>query len=213
MKNKDFSWDSQSPLNDELIDESALPQRFALTAPQVVMKTGSKVILLVDPHVAGTWETWMFPYASLILTLDQVKAKCINDHIEKLDVLRLSSRSTFRDLSVALRQLRAVFSSDYSAAIRSGVNNVLPQLQDGWSSETFYENYSLKFSKTSNSYTAYDFDYCINRVINIDLQLPHVWISPNALQTHLAQSQSFEGRPVSSNVIEALPAVLHAIGS
>jgi hypothetical protein len=211
MKSKDFSWDEKSPLNEEFIPTAAIPKRFALTAPQVAMKIGSNEVLLIDPHATGTWETWMFPYASLILTCAEVEAKCTRDRINQAAVLKLSSQSTFRNISIALKQLRKIFASEYTDAIGAGVNNVLPQLQGGWNGKAFYENYSLKFSKTSMSYTAYAFDYYINTVVDIDLALPHVWVDPKQLQAHLKDNQSFEGRAVSTNVVEAIPAILNFI--
>ena len=211
MKTKDYSWDDQSPIMEESIGGDALPSRFALTAPQVVIREATNEMLLVDPHAAGTWETWMFPYASLILTTEDIKEKCESYKTEPPAILSITAKSTFGELAAALGQLRSILSEEYRAAIDAGVNNVLPQLQSGWSSPSVYVNYSLKFSKTSECYTAYLFDYCLNLLKDISVDLPHLWIDPRKLQTHLEKEQTLEGRQVSSNVVEALPALVDVV--
>lgn len=207
MAENDYSWDNYSELNSSLLTADVLPRRFALTAPQVVRRTAGE-ILLVDPHTSGSWETWMFPYASLVMTAEEIIRKCAERNLVKPAVLQLDARSSFEDLSTALHSLRQTFQQDYSDAIESGVNNLLPQLQDGWNGRPFYENFSLKFSKTSNSYTAYDFEYYLNIVKDMDLDVPHLWIDASSLRNRLVDAQDLDGRPVSSNVIEAVPALL-----
>lgn len=153
----------------------------------------------------------MFPYASLILTAEEVVEKCKSYGADSPAIVSLTAKSTFGELSAALRQLRDMLSTEYKAAIDAGVNNVLPQLQGGWNSPSAYVNYSLKFSKTSNSYTAYIFDYCLNLVEDIEVELPHLWIDPRKLQTHLKTERTLEGRQVSSNVVEALPTIVDIV--
>ncbi|MFJ5645101.1 hypothetical protein [Streptomyces sp. NPDC093223] len=207
MTNADYSWDQDSDLNDERLDAAVVPQRYALTAPQVVVNSAGE-ILVVDPHPAGTWDTWMFPYASLILTRDELAA-APDDGTGP--ILAVSEGSTFRALSEALGQLRVNRQDAYVSAIQAGVNNVIADLNGTWSGTPFYTNYSLKFSKTSNSYTAYEFSYFLNRVATLDLELPHVWIEPSRLAEELARSQTPFGRTVSSNVADALPAIRSSI--
>jgi hypothetical protein len=204
MNTKDYSWDDNSELMVNRIGNDALPRRFALTGPQIVIKKATGEMLLVDPHAAGTWETWMFPYASLILTRDEIQKKSGG---KNATILSISAASTFGELATALRQLRGTLIEDYKAAIETGVNNVLPQLQDGWNGPSVYRNYSLKFSKTSECYTAYLFDYCLNVLTAIQIEKPHIWIDPRNLQSHLVKEQTLNGRQVSSNVAEALPAL------
>ncbi|MEU5099379.1 hypothetical protein [Streptomyces sp. NPDC020996] len=210
MTNADYSWDRDSDLNDERLDAAVVPQRYALTAPQVVVNS-AKQILVVDPHPAGTWDTWMFPYASLILTRDELAAAPDGPDDGSRPILALTEGSTFRALSDALEQLRVGRQDAYVSAIQTGVNNVIADLNGTWSGTPFYTNYSLKFSKTSNSYTAYEFSYFLNRVAALDLELPHVWIEPSRLAEELARSETPFGRKVSSNVADALPAIRSSI--
>ncbi|MFB9465088.1 hypothetical protein [Streptomyces cinereospinus] len=210
MTNADYSWDQESDLNDEHLDAAVVPQRYALTAPQVVVN-GAREILVVDPHPAGTWDTWMFPYASLILTRDELAAAPDGPDDGTGPVLALTEGSTFRALSEALGQLRVGHQDAYVSAIQTGVNNVIADLNGTWSGTPFYTNYSLKFSRTSNSYTAYEFSYFLNRVTALDLELPHVWVEPSRLAEELARSETPFGRTVSSNVADALPAIRSSI--
>lgn len=206
MTNADYSWDKDSDLNDERLNAEILPMRYALTAPQVVVNS-AKQILVVDPHPAGTWNTWMFPYASLVLTREELSRDPADQDTGARPVLGIAEGSTFLELSQALGALRVGRHDDYVSAIQAGVNNVIVDLNGTWNGTPFYTNYSLKFSKTSNSYTAYEFSYFLNRVTTLDLDIPHVWIEPTRLAEELRTSDTPFGRKVSSNVADALPAI------
>ncbi|MEU1444269.1 hypothetical protein [Streptomyces mirabilis] len=206
MTYADYSWDKDSDLNDERMGAEILPMRYALTAPQVVVNN-AKQILVVDPHPAGTWDTWMFPYASLILTREELLADRPAQDAGTRAILDLTEGSTFRELSGALGALRVGRQDDYVSAIQAGVNNVIADLNGTWNGTPFYTNYSLKFSKTSNSYTAYEFSYFLNQVTTLDLDIPHVWIEAGRLAEELKASDAPFGRKVSSNVADALPAI------
>ncbi|MER6638678.1 hypothetical protein [Streptomyces microflavus] len=210
MTNADYSWDQDSDLNDDRLNAAVVPQRYALTAPQVVVNS-AKEILVVDPHPAGTWDTWMFPYASLILTRAELAAAPDGPDDGTRPVLAIEEGSTFRALSEALGQLRVGRQEAYVSAIRTGVNNVIADLNGTWSGRPFYTNYSLKFSRTSNSYTAYEFSYFLNHVTALDLDLPHVWIEPSRLAEELDRSETPFGRKVSSNVADALAAIRSSV--
>ncbi|MGW7366442.1 hypothetical protein ACWGI8_24155 [Streptomyces sp. NPDC054841] len=206
MSHADYSWDKDSELNDECLSADVVPMRYALTAPQVVVN-GDKQILIVDPHAAGTWDTWMFPYASLILTREQLAEGPDGQGAGDRGILAVSEGTTFRELSEALGALRRGRQDEYVSAIQAGVNNVITDLNGTWSGSEFYTNYSLKFSKTSNSYTAYEFSYFLNRVVTLSPDIPHMWIEPQLLSAELENSDTPFGRKVSSNVIDALPAI------
>lgn len=206
MTHADYSWDKDSDLNDQRLGAAILPMRYALTAPQVVVNS-AKQILVVDPHPAGTWDTWMFPYASLILTREELSSGQGDLEAGVRPILDVAEGSTFRELSEALGSLRVGRQDDYVSAIQTGVNNVIVDLNGTWSGTPFYTNYSLKFSKTSDSYTAYEFSYFLNSVTTLDLDIPHVWIEPARLAEELKASETPFGRKVSSNVADALPAI------
>ncbi|MFB6772073.1 hypothetical protein [Streptomyces sp. NPDC056337] len=206
MTYADYSWDKDSDLNDERLEADILPLRFALTAPQVVVNS-AKQILVVDPHPTGTWDTWMFPYASLILTREELAADRAAPDAGTRAILSIAAGSTLRELSAGLGALRVGRQDDYVAAIQTGVNNVIADLNGTWNGTPFYTNYSLKFSKTSNSYTAYEFSYFLNHVTTLDLNIPHVWIDAGQLAEELRTSEAPFGRKVSSNVADALPAI------
>ncbi|MGW2308710.1 hypothetical protein [Actinomadura luteofluorescens] len=210
MTHADYSWDHASNLNEEHLNAEVVPGRYALTAPQVVVNP-EKQILIVDPHPAGTWDTWMFPYASLILTREEVAARIEGGSTSSANgsrrILEISAGSTFRELSEALAALRSERQDDYVQAIRAGVNNVIADLDGTWGGTAFYTNYSLKFSKTSNSYTAYEFGYYLNRVDGLSIDYPHLWIEPERLAEELTKTDKPFGRLLSSNVADALPAI------
>jgi hypothetical protein len=207
MDTRDYSWDNHHELLGEVVDAAALPKRIALTAPQVVIRSESGEILLVDPHAGGTWDTWMFPYASLVMTTPEIEAALEHKGTPDSKLVRFPGQTTFKELTDTLHELRRLFAQEYSAAIQAGVNNVLPQLHAGWKGTAFYENYSLKYSKTSHSYTCYAFEYYINRVAALDLNIPHVWITPAALEAHVSAGSLLAGKTISSNVREAIPAI------
>jgi hypothetical protein len=203
METYDYSWDGSSA--DEEVDGSAIPRRFALTAPQVVMR-GSGEILLIDPHAAGTWETWMFPYASLVLDDDEVRSALAVHGIADHPTLGLATGLTLHGLAGALGRLRTDLRVEYDKAIADGVNNVIPHLIEKKEPRSFYENYSLKYSKSSNSYTAYDFEYFLNRWEPEDLRVPHIWVDP--AEVVALTGDVLRGKAISSNVVEAAPAIL-----
>ncbi|GCB49039.1 hypothetical protein [Streptomyces sp. NL15-2K] len=210
MAHADHSWDKDANLNDERLGADVVPTRYALTAPQVVVND-DKQILIVDPHPAGTWDTWMFPYASLIVTREEVSQDSAGQDTGSSPILAIAEGSTFRELSEALGALRRERQDEYVSAIQTGVNNVIADLNGTWSGAGFYTNYSLKFSKTSGSYTAYEFNYFLNRVAALRLDIPHVWIEPERLAAELEGSETPFGRKVSSNVADALPAIHSAL--
>lgn len=201
MPSKDFSW--EDPSDRTRIGSDAVPVRFALTAPQVVMRLDGR-FLLVDPHPAGTWESWMFPYASYVAAAEQVSKRMIDSGVPDLG---LTGESTLHDVTRSLRRVRQSFQSEYEAAILDGVKNSLPELSEMSIGSAFYENYSLKFSKSAGAYTAYVFEYFLDRPDYVPtVSIPHVWLLPNELEG-FDLSTKLDRRTISSNVLEALPAI------
>jgi len=166
MALKDYTWDELDDwARSTRLHRDEIPRRVAMTAPQLVTDADDpERILLVDPHPPGTWETWMFPYASLVLSAADIRRRCGDE----VDFLRLAEGDSLARVSESLVQLRERLRPEYGRALSVGYNNVLPHLRDSWRGDPVYRNFSLKFSKTSDSYTAYVFDY--HRT-----ELPYSW--------------------------------------
>lgn len=199
MTTDDYAWDNR--VDSTKISADSMPQRFALTAP-IVATDGSKRILLIDPHPTGTWDTWMFPYASLVLTREELREHGVPAHHE---IFR-SGSTTLGELSSALADLRDELFDEYRRAIELGINAVMPGLSYG-TSGSFYENYSLKYSHTSGVFTAYVFQYSFYNGPLSEVPVPHLWVDPAELLGH-ENGSTIEGRLVSSNVVDAIPAII-----
>lgn len=189
----DLSWKRGSAPEETLRD--AVPRRLALTAT-AVHRSGEGQLLLVDPHPPTTWDTWMLPYASLILDDDQVRGSA-----PSADFARLTSGSSVAALEHALDQLVTIFADNYRDSVESGTNNVLAHFGNILDGEPLFTSYSLKFSHTSNSYTAYRFEYFAFRLRDLQIQIPHVWIQPADL-LELKGDERLDGRKISSNLFE-----------
>lgn len=122
----DYTWNADGSLDDEFVPVELVPRRFAFAAPQCIVREDG-ALLLVDPHEVGTWMTWMFPYASLVLDgTDGRIASTVARDVEDAESL------TFGDISEVLARLRETVRADYSAAIRSEMNNVVAGIRRGW---------------------------------------------------------------------------------
>lgn len=146
--------------------------------------------------------SWMFPYASLVLTASELGERGVGP---------LEAGATFGELSSYLCDTRDQLREDYEASIAREVNNIVPGISTGWRGSPFFENYSLKFSNTSNSYTAYVFEY--RRVDaaelgELDLPIPHLWVPLSDALAFLADANHLAGRTVSSNVIDLVRATV-----
>jgi hypothetical protein len=198
MATKDFSWTSgATEIASETMRE-ALPNRVALTATEI-FKDHEGRVLLVDPHPEGTWENWMLPYSSLILEKREIAEK----HPD-CKLLRLQADDSLESLEQALEEIVSLYATEYRHARVSGMNNILPHLSDRSVGEPAFTSYSLKFSKTSNNYTAYRFEYLLRREPAGPVSVPYIWIKPERLDD-LDRDEILEGRRVSSNVLDVLP--------
>ena len=190
----DYTWNADGSLDDEFVPVELVPRRFAFAAPQCIVREDG-ALLLVDPHEVGTWMTWMFPYASLVLDgTDGRIASTVARDVEDAESL------TFGDISEVLARLRETVRADYSAAIRSEMNNVVAGIRRGWVGAPFAENFSLKFSKTSKSYTAYAFEYYRLDVDGLSTDVPHLWVPLDDARRYLGDQSRLQDRSVSSNV-------------
>lgn len=201
---KDYTWDDR--------DESAhstrmhceeVPRRAALTALRLVTDAEHpERILLVDPHPQGTWDTWMFPYTSLVLSAADIQRRC-GDAVE---FLRLGQGDGLMSVSSSLVRLRKLLWQDYRDATSVGYASVLPQVLDSVGHDPIYRNFSLKYSNTADTYTAYLFEYH-SATLPADghLSVPHVWVRIDAfVGRQVEDGYHLQGRKISPNVPAAL---------
>lgn len=198
MITSDFNWtpDKNNYTNEAI--KAAIPNRATLAETDIIIN-GNNEVLLVDPHSSGTWETWMFPYASLILPIDRLQ-------IENPDLafLLLDENSLLNDVSNAMDEIMNKYLNEYRQALRDGVNQLIPELIDA-NGEIVSIDYSLKFSKTSNSYTAYRFNSkkILIRKEELNISIPHIWISKADIIS-LGDSEKVEGKLIAKNVTETI---------
>ncbi|WP_461046774.1 hypothetical protein [Terrabacter koreensis] len=193
----DYTWTGDDELSGKQVPENERPARFALTAPQCIYRAGGAELLVVDPHPSGNWLSWMFPYASLVLTGDELQERGVPD---------LPKVLTFSALADYMKQARSMLESEYERNVEAEVNNIVSGIRDGWKASAFFENYSLKFSKTSNSFTAYLFEYRRSDLDDLQVDLPHLWIPTAQAEDFLKDPSKLEGRTVSSNVLDLVRA-------
>lgn len=192
----EYTWTSTSDSTE--IEVAQQPSRFALTTPTVFRDDVGRV-LLVDPNPAGTWETWMLPFASRTYSRESVGTRTglWNDTGEM-------GRPTLGGISQILVGLRAADSDEYLR----GVTQHLADLGVSRSApfEPLHENYSLKFSKTANVYTAYAFQYILILEAGPEPEVPFRWIDLGELLS-MESNDTLDGRRLAENVLEAAHAL------
>lgn len=199
----DFTWaDEDTGAATITLTEETVPNRLAIAAPQIITRQDQPTrALLIDPHPPGTWDTWMFPYASLILDNEQMEAAISGKQRPRF--LSLKPGNTLRDVANALQEVRCLYRDEYQRAISEGINNVLPDLAGTWHGQQFYENYSVKYSNTSHSYTAYLFGYSQGRTAVTTINVPHIWVDMTEFADPGTNPINWDGKKLSSNVPEA----------
>ena len=198
MTTSDFNW---TPTKDNFINEEikhSVPNRATLAETDIIINENDE-ILLVDPHSSGTWETWMFPYSSLILSTDRLQAENSN-----LSFLLLSENSLLSDVSNAMDEIMEIYRDEYKQALKDGINQLIPELVNA-DGEIVSVDYSLKFSKTSNSYTAYRFDgkKILVKREELNISIPHIWISKDVI-IHTGNNEKYEKKLIAQNVKETI---------
>lgn len=208
----DYTWDERDDWAQSIrLRRDDVPRRVALTAPRLVTDADDpERILLVDPHPPGTWDTWMFPYRSLVLSAAEVRKRWGDEerflHLAEGDSLVAVSESLLRLWERQGRECQdavAVANTDLLLQMRSAEGSSAP----------VYRNFSLKFSATSTSYTAYLFDYHHTVLpAGSRLTVPHIWVRIDEFVGRRVDSGfSLQGRTVSSNVPEALDRMAGAV--
>ncbi|QXJ21305.1 hypothetical protein AGRA3207_002144 [Actinomadura graeca] len=207
----DYAWDHSDSLAHKVeVTEETLPNRVALTATQIITRgEDGRQVLLVDPHPAGTWDTWMTPYSSLVLEEGALRARG-RDLGADLQFLQLSPGDSLKRLADALDQLASVYQEEYRQALKQDLNNVLPELTGGWQGDPFYTSYSLKFSQTSHSYTAYRFAFYRSSPTVTEVAVDHIWVDASDFRDVETSPTHINGKEVVSNVPVALRQLLNA---
>ena len=209
----EYTWDkTDGTAETTLLTPEIIPTRVALTATAVVTSAEpTPRTLLVDPHPRGTWETWMFPYSSLTLQKDVIRERMKN--LEDLPLfLLLTPNNTLADVAKALDELFALYHDEYRQALTENMNNVLPNLVQDWNGEPFYLSYSLKYSNTSNSYTAYRFSYYQRVTTETELAVDHLWVNPNDLTDPANAPKQINNKDIAESVTIVLRQMPHQGG-
>lgn len=197
MSTLDFNW---TPSKGDFINSkigSSVPNRATLAETDIIINERND-ILLVDPHTSGTWETWMFPYSSLILSTERLIIEN-----ENLTFLALKSDNTLTDVSNAMDEILTAYKEEYYQALKMGINQLIPELVN-INGKIVSVDYSLKFSKTSNSYTAYRFEgkKIVVKEESLSITIPHIWLSRESIVTD--DSKKINGKVIANNVKETI---------
>lgn len=199
---QEYTWDkNDNAAATTKISREVTPTRAALTATAIVLSRSPAMrVLLVDPHPSGTWNTWMSPYASLVLERESLKVDPSDSDKLECSFLDLDAGDTLADVAQAMDELLDRYQDEYRAALNSNMNNILSQVVDDWSGEPFYVAYSLKFSHTSKSYTAYRFSYYRRETNSEDISVDHIWMDPQDILAHEAAHAQIEGKEIAESV-------------
>ena len=149
----------------------------------------------------------MFPYASLVLNRADLKSDTQHEPSSRL-FLSLQADSTLAEVAKSIDSLLAGYRHEYQDALEANINNVLPNVVSDWSGAPFYVSYSLKFSRTSNSYTIYRFDYYEREATDAGIAVDHIWIDPQSLLSAETENLVIEGKAVAESDPIALKALL-----
>ncbi|MBB5852965.1 hypothetical protein ACFQ05_06670 [Amycolatopsis umgeniensis] len=200
---KEYNWNSTDrQAGDIRLPAELMPNRVALTATAIVTSNDSSRVLLVDPHPEGTWDTWMFPYASLILDKKQIEDD--SKSVSKRKFLDLEPGVTLGTLGAALDELMEVYRDEYRQALDTNLNNIMPDVVGDWSGDPFYEHYTLKYSRTSESYTAYRFSYYARTSSTEPSTVDYVWVQPDTLLSIDIEKDAINGKKVAEGDPDAL---------
>lgn len=194
----EFNWKTDDESIPSAAIGDAVPDRATLAQTCIVVNE-AKEVLLIDPHPAGTWETWMFPYSSFILANEVIR-----DGFPEARFLRLSRGSALSDVSDALVQILEHYEREYQEAVLDGMNQVVPELV-GLAADIVSVDYSLKYSKTSGSYTAYRFEgsKIDAESDTLHVAVPSIWLPVDELP-HMAAGDVLKGRAIAGNVRDTL---------
>ena len=187
------SWCSRDDESKNTVPEESLPKRVALTATGVVTKRqsdGTAMLLLCNPH-PDSWNSWMLPYGSLAM-----------------DVKDMGSNVTFGRLGKYMEDLRRQHIGSYEEKALTQVRQLVGLPEAKFDIEPELSNFSLKFSKSANVWTAYCFVYhrCqAGHDANPSVQVTWLMLNEETISA-VATNKKLEGLTVADNVLLLLKA-------
>lgn len=163
------------------VDEAERPARLAATLAGVFVVR--EQLLLVNPH-PDSWNNWQLPYHSVSMNLDETESPRSYSEIEKV----LQGSADLRD-PATLAQTEKTISEVLSTPIQLELHALL-------------ETYALRYSKTANVWTAYQFSYLSGTLENRDaVALRHTWLDATDDELERAgQAGEVDGLPLSDNL-------------
>jgi hypothetical protein len=176
--------------HNSILDTSIVPIRAVMTLTGVFTRRmeGMDCVLLCNPH-PETWNTWMFPYASRVV--DPQGA-----FVAGMDCA---------DVVAVLKSLWSTNPSVFEATAAEVIAMV------GGKSKTesflFHEDYAIRYSKSANCWSAYDFHYYsfANAEVIEDNAIEQAWVRLNgSISQELYNLYQTSRKNVSANVVEFL---------
>lgn len=187
----EYSWRSDDDRSGIIVPDESLPKRIALTATGVVTKMqpdGTIVLLLCNPH-PDSWNSWMLPYGSLVL-----------------DVETVSENLTFGKLGEYMENMRMQHIGNYEKRALSQVLQLVGLQRARFTLEPRLSNFSLKYSKSANVWTAYCFNYHLSlegESAKPECQVTWLMLKDENLYS-VVKDGTLQGLPVADNVLSLL---------
>lgn len=182
------------------VPDESRPERVALTGTAVFRRSSSSrmEILLANPH-PETWNNWLLPYGSLVLESPR-EAKAAKN---------------LGALTSEMRSMRDVHFQDYRRAVAKQLGDMFDVDHVALEEHVFFENFSLKFSKSAKVWTAYCFGYHLALTDLVEAKCEVVWL-PLDVSTvqEVLDREHYADRPVADNIVSLLQnrAVLRSLG-
>jgi len=192
MTEKEYSWnligESEIDPHNDLPDISI--QRFALSHILIPFRDYPyRSITMINLH-PDTWNALMLPYGGLRID----------------NPMAASGVKTFMDLSHSLHDLITDNLNDYLEGARRELSAYYSEVADLSEIPPLYRNYSLKFSKSANQWTAYVFTYHaapISLLTAAGLQRAELRMKPASIRQAL-QEKRVEQTKLEENVVAIL---------
>lgn len=189
-----FSWNflhgpSETSPADQL-PTGIVVERFALSCilmPYTNLPTRAITVVNLHPE---SWNSFMFPYGGL--RLDDAQAA--------------KEARTFADLSNTIHRLTSANLREYLAKASEELLAYYSDIPDLGQLAPIYRNYSLKFSKSANKWTAYMFTYhpCpLSLLMAEALAHNEIGLNAGAVATAI-RTQQLDGTDLEENVVAFL---------
>lgn len=184
---KEYNW-AKGSKEGTSVPPRHTPTRAALTAVGVITRADKRSeLLLVNPH-PDTWDSWMLPYASMTLPFE------LSD-----DQVTLSA------IERALGDLIADHGDAYEKNALEELGKAVGDTALAFAERPIFENFSLKYSKSAEVWTAYAFRYHAAEAESLQPTIDCVWIPLTAERiAELASAARVDGKEVAGNVLALL---------